>query len=170
MKKLSRLVLAVCLAASASLAQAATTTGSFQVTATVPATCTFNTGTTLGFGTIDPTVVTNAQSTISFHCTKNTPWNVWLDAGLNNGNASGTTRAMKSLSQTDYLSYELYTAATYDAAHVWANSGTSGTNVVSGNGSGTGGNAVTVYGHIAAGLYPTPASDYTDTITVTINY
>jgi spore coat protein U-like protein len=175
MKTLFRLAVAASLAACATTALAAQTTGTFNVTATVPATCKLTTASNLGFGTIDPTGTGAAtpyaalgSSTINFHCTKGTAYWIWLDPGQNGASAVGTTRAMKSGS--DFLSYELYTAATYDAAHVWANTGTTGTNVASGNGGGTGGDSVTVFGVVPAGQYPTPSAGYTDQITVTINY
>jgi spore coat protein U-like protein len=172
MKTMIRLALAAALAALAAPALATQALSSFNVTATVPATCQVTAGTAdLAFASYDPTgaVVTQGQTTIAFHCTKNTPWKVTLGLGNNSGSAVGTSRAMKDAGSGDFLSYELYT----DAGHTnpWSsNPAAVAPLVATGSGSGTGGNSVNVYGLVPAGQYPTPSAGYTDSVQIVVNY
>lgn len=172
MKTMLRLTLAAAALVLCKPALAATATGTFNVTAIVPAKCLVVTGTAdLAFGAYDPTLAPNGavgQTTVSFHCTKGTAYTMWLSTGTNSASATGTTRAMAG--GGDFLSYELYTANTYLPANVWASSGSAAGTVAIGTG--TGGlatDSVTIYGAVPAGQYVTPAS-YSDQITVTINY
>lgn len=139
---------------------AATATTTFQVSATVQATCLIS-ATALAFGTYTGTQ-TNATSTISVTCTNTTPYNVGLDPGQATG-ATVTTRKMSGPGGA-LLPYALYR----DSAHTnnWGN--TVGTDTQSGTGNGSA-QTLTVYGQIAAGQYVTPGS-YTDTITATVSY
>jgi spore coat protein U-like protein len=138
---------------------AATATTTFNVTATVPAICTVS-ATTLAFGTYTGTQ-TDSTNAISVTCTNTTPYNVGLDAGSAPG-ATVTTRKMQS--GANLLAYAIYS----DAGRTtnWGN--TVGTDTVAGTGNGSA-QAITAYGRIPAGAYPTPAS-YSDTITATVTY
>src|SRR5262245_5956337 len=71
--------------------RAATATTTFQVTATVHATCLIS-ATNLNFGTYTGAVA-NSTSTITVTCTNTTPYNVSLNAGTAAG-ATVTTRKM----------------------------------------------------------------------------
>lgn len=140
--------------------QASTATSTFQVSATVPASCQVS-ATNLNFGNFTGTQL-QATSTISVTCTDTTPYTVGLGPGTAAG-ATVTSRQMTGPSSAT-LGYGLYSDAT-DSTN-WGN--TSGTNEVSGTGTGSA-QALTVYGLIPAGSMPIPGS-YTDTITITVTY
>ena len=152
------MLLAACLMPGA--AQAATTTTTFQVTATVLSTCQVS-ATGLAFGNYTG-AQTNATSTISVTCTNTTPYNVGLDAGTSAG-ATVTTRAMTGPAGA-LLGYALYSDAARSVN--WGN--TVGTDTVTGTGTGSA-QALMVYGRIPAGSLPTPGA-YADTVTVTVTY
>jgi spore coat protein U-like protein len=162
----------LCAAVAASLlaagvAQSATTTTTFAVTATVQSTCSA-TATALPFGAYTPGggALTN-NSTISVKCTKNTPYTVALNAGTTTGTAF-TQRLMASGANT--LQYNLYTTAGF--ATVFGD-GTGSTATSAGTGAGVAtANTLTVYGQLpdsAANQAAIPGS-YSDTITVTVSY
>lgn len=140
--------------------RASTATSTFQVSATVPATCQIS-ATNLSFGNFTGAQV-QATSTISVTCTDTTPYTVGLGPGTASG-ATVTSRAMTGPSSAT-LGYGLYSDST-DTTN-WGN--TAGTNEVSGTGTGSA-QTLTVYGLIPAGTMPIPGS-YTDTITVTVTY
>lgn len=141
-------------------ASAATATTTFQVTATVQATCLINAN-PLAFGTYTGTQA-DATSTLSVTCTNTTPYNVGLDAGTATG-ATVTTRRMTGPSAA-LLNYALFS----DSARTvtWGN--TVGTNTVTGTGNGNA-QTLTVYGRVAAGQFVAPGA-YADTITATITF
>lgn len=145
-------------------AYAATDTTTFQVTATVNATCDI-TATDLAFGTYDPnTGDLNGTSTVTATCTDGTPYEIGLDAGLHAASATTTTRAMVDTGGTNYLDYELYS----DSARTTVWGDTLGTNTVSQTSAG-GAEDHIVYGQIPGGQF-VPASSYSDTVTATITY
>lgn len=150
--------------AAPALAQQSPATTTFQVTATVADSCTV-TAADLNFGAYDPNAGDlDGTSTITATCTAGTPYDIGLDRGNNNANASGTTRAMAGTGG-EYLSYELYQEATHST--VWGNTvGSDALNVPSAAGGAT---AHTVYGRIPAGQF-VPAANYADTINVTITF
>ncbi|MBS0199521.1 MAG: spore coat protein U domain-containing protein [Proteobacteria bacterium] len=169
MNKLS--LLAVALLASAAVpAMAATNpvTTSFNVTLTVQKACTVTTPSALAFGTHDYTESTNIDNTtnISVKCTKNTSYNVGIDAGGGGGTVS--TRTMKGTgANTDTVAYALYR----DSARTqnWGvTTGAGGDTYV-----GTGNNnaqTIPVYGRVLpASLNVTP-DNYSDTVNVTVTY
>ncbi|MDG2514381.1 spore coat U domain-containing protein [Sphingobium yanoikuyae] len=163
-----RFKLAASLAAAALLtglagtAQAATTTTTFPVTATVIKACVVS-ATALAFGNYDPTATgpTDATSTLSILCTVGTTYTVGLTAGTASG-ATVTTRKMSSGS--NLLSYALY----QDSAHTtnWGNTPATDTAAATAP---VGTNALTVYGRITAGQN-VPIGSYSDTITVNVVY
>jgi len=138
----------------------ATANTTFNVTATVQATCLIS-ASNLGFGTYTGTLI-DLTTTVSVTCTNSTAYNVGLNAGTAAG-ATVTTRAMSGPGGAT-LDYALY----QDAGHTtnWGN--TVGTDTKSGTGSGSA-QSFTVYGRLTAGQYPSPGS-YSDTITATITY
>lgn len=141
-------------------ASAATATGTFQVTATVQATCLISTN-PLAFGTYTGTQ-TDATTTLAVTCTNTTPYNVGLDAGTATG-ATVTTRRMTGPASA-VLNYALFS----DSARTvtWGN--TVGTNTVTGTGNGNA-QSLTVYGRVAAGQFVAPGA-YVDTVTATITF
>ncbi len=147
---------------SAGAALGATTTTTFQVDATVISSCSVS-ATNLGFGNYDSlaATATDATSTVSVQCSLLTSYEIGLDAGVGSG-ATVTTRRMTL--GADTLDYTLY----QDSARttVWGNTLSSDT--VSGAGTGLS-QPYTVYGRIPAGQIVN-TGNYTDTVTVTVNF
>ena len=139
---------------------AATATATFQVSATVQATCLISAN-ALGFGTYTGTQ-TDASTTISVTCSNGTSYSVGLDAGTASG-ASVTTRQMGGPSGAT-LNYALYRDS--GRSQNWGT--TIGTDTTSGTGNGSA-QTLTVYGRVPASQYVT-AGSYSDTITATITY
>ena len=157
---LGRSIAVIGMAAASVPAVASTATTTFNVTATVQATCLISAN-NLGFGTYSGSVIATT-TTLSVTCTNGTTYNVGLNAGTAAG-ATVTTRAMTGPGAAT-LSYALY----QDSGHStnWGN--TVGTDTKSGTGNGSA-QSMTVYGNLTANQYPTPGS-YSDTITATITY
>lgn len=152
-------------------ARASTATGSFNVTATVVASCSVGTVSDLAFGNYDPTQPIaagngQAQTSIGVTCTNGTPYTVALGYGANGG-----TSANRVMSDgTNTLDFNLYTDNTYGT--IWYNATdcqSSASNCDSGTGSGSS-QSYNVYGQITSGQNPVPSTGYTDTITVTVTY
>jgi spore coat protein U-like protein len=141
-------------------ASAATATTTFQVTATVQATCLIS-ATNLAFGTYTGVQVAQT-STISVTCTNTTTYNV----GLNPGTAVGATVTTRKMTGPGgaLLAYAMY----QDAGHTINWGQTVGTDTEAGTGNGSA-QTLTVYGLLTAGQYGTPGA-YADTITATITY
>jgi len=149
-------------------AQAATATATFQVTATVLKACLVTTPATLAFGSYTPSTGTAATATTAFNvtCTFDTTYSVGLSAGASTG-ATVTTRKMTSPTApagNNTLAYGLFKDSGYLTN--WDNSTT---------GTGYTGNGLpqpyTIYGSIPISQYAAaPATDYADTITLTLTY
>ena len=140
-------------------AQAATSTATILVSATVLSLCTI-TAAPLAFGNYTAASL-NATTTVSVTCTVGTPYNVGLDAGTGSG---ATTTVRKMTLNTGTLSYALYSDAARSVA--WGN--TVGSNTVAGTGNGLV-QALTVYGQVPANQVVAPGA-YLDTVTATITY
>ncbi|MBW8840712.1 MAG: spore coat protein U domain-containing protein [Sphingomonadales bacterium] len=151
------------MAAAAPVADAATTTTTFPVTATVLKACIVNAN-PLNFGNYDPTTATalDGTTTLSVLCTVGTSFTVGLSAGTSTG-ATVTTRKMTN--GADTLSYALYQEAA--RTNNWGN--TPGTDTPLATTAPVLATSLTVYGRIPAGQN-VPAGAYNDTITVTVNY
>ena len=141
-------------------ALAGTATATFQVTATVPATCTISAG-PLAFGAYTG-ALNNASSTVMATCTNTTPYNVGLDPGLFAG-ATTSTRRMTGADALG-LGYSLYR----DGARTQNWGDVIGTDTLVGTGNGSA-QALTVYGQVPAGEFVGPGG-YADTITATITF
>ncbi|MGB9369466.1 MAG: spore coat U domain-containing protein [Xanthobacteraceae bacterium] len=141
---------------------AASTTTTFAVQATITATCTINSASTLNFGTLGVLASnTDQTSTLQVTCTNTTPYNIGLDVGT----GSGATVAVRKLTSGGAtVNYTLYSDS--GRTTVWGN--TVSTDTVAGTGSGSAQN-YTVYGRIPAQTTPAPGN-YADTITVTVTY
>jgi spore coat protein U-like protein len=136
------------------------TTTTFNVTATVPTSCTV-TANNLNFGTVGVlTANTDATTTLSPKCTNGAAYNIGLDKGLNG--SSVTARQMKAGSAL--VNYSLFSNS--GRTTNWGN--TVGTDTVSGNGIGSA-QSLTVYGRIPPQTTPSPGT-YNDTIVVTLTY
>jgi len=149
------------LATQPAMAQTATTT--FPVTATVLTSCSVSAN-PLAFGTYNPTSATplDATTTLSVLCTVGTSFTVGLSAGTAAG-ATVTTRQMSNAANR--LNYGLFQQA--GRTTVWGN--TPGTNTPPATTAPVIPTTLTVYGRVPASQN-VPAGDYTDTITVTVNY
>jgi spore coat protein U-like protein len=143
--------------------QAATTTTTFPVTATVLTACSVSAN-PLNFGNYDPTATTalDATTTLSALCTIGTSFTVGLNAGTATG-ATVTARRMTNGANT--LNYALYRDA--GRTNNWGN--TPGTDTPPATIAPVGPSTLTVYGRVPAGQN-VPAGGYADTITVTLNY
>lgn len=143
-------------------ADAATTTTTFQVTATVGNSCSAS-ATNQSFGNYDPLALspTDATSTVSVQCTLGTTYDIGLDAGTGSGATVNTRKMTKG---ADTLSYSLFQDPT--RLLVWGNTVSSDT--VPGVGTGLSVPYI-VYGRISAGQNVNPGG-YADTISVTINF
>jgi spore coat protein U-like protein len=146
----------------ANASYAASTTSTFAVQATIAATCTINSASTLNFGTLGVLAGnTDQTSTIQVACTNTTPYNIGLDAGT----GSGATVAVRKLTSGGAtVNYSLYSDS--GRTTVWGT--TIGTDTVAATGSGAA-QSYTVYGRIPAQTTPAPGN-YADTITVTVTY
>ena len=152
--RLTALPLLACLAYLPA-ALAATTSTTFQVTATVAATCSVSAG-TLAFGSYVGNQL-DAENTLTVTCTTGTTYDITLDNGAQ---PSGSQRRMISAG-SNYLNYDLYT--TTGRTVLWQ-----GATAVSDTGDATA-QSHPVYGRIPAGQNP-PATTYADTISVTVTY
>ena len=138
-----------------------TATTTFNVTATVPTTCTIATN-NLNFGTAGVlTANTDATTTLQPRCTSGTPYNIGLDKGVNGG--SVTTRQMKAAGPA-LINYSLFR----DAGRTMNWGQTIGTDTAAGTGTGLA-QSVTAYGRIPPQATPSPGT-YNDTIVVTLTY
>jgi spore coat protein U-like protein len=151
------------LSLAAPAAQAASITTTFQVTATVLASCGV-TATDLNFGNYTPGAGSDvtANTTLNVTCTNGTDYTIALDGGSIAHDPSA--RAM-SAGGSDMLNYGLYADASFTT--VWGDGG-GATATVSGTGNGAA-QPTTIYGRIPAGQY-VPATTYTDQITVEVTY
>jgi spore coat protein U-like protein len=146
----------------ANASYAASTTSTFAVQATIAATCTINSASTLNFGTLGVLASnTDQTSTIQVACTNTTPYNIGLDPGAGTG---ATVAVRKLTSGANTVNYTLYSDS--GRTTVWGNTVSTDTVAATGNGVAQ---SYTVYGRIPAQTTPAPGS-YADTITVTVTY
>ncbi len=135
---------------------AASSSNTFNVTATVDPVCTIINTHELAFG-----LYTGSQkdrmAQFDVTCTNGTAYTVGLDNGLHSASCMGT-RCMED-SSGHFLDYQLFSNA--GRTLPW-----NGVNTVAGSISQT----LTVYGRIPSMSVPPPAGPYTDTITVTVNF
>jgi len=139
---------------------AATVTTTFNVTATVVATCTVS-ATNMAFGNYQFTASSDATSTINVNCTPTTQYKVGLSSGANSANV---TARLMSAGGSNTLAYFLY--RDNGRTQNWGN--TPGTDTVDQTGTGAAQN-ITVYGRINSGAISVPGN-YSDTVTVTVTF
>lgn len=148
-------------------AAAATTTTTFQVTATVANKCIIDSASDMAFGDYSPTDGDkSATSDIVLRCSKGGTYNVGLDGGT-----TGTVAQRLMANGSNTLQYNLYQEASHTT--IWGN--TVGTDTVAGTGNGMGvPQAIThtVYGQLLDSAFNQDAAvgSYADTITVTVTY
>lgn len=162
------LALALAIGLSSTQAFAGSNTGNLSVTATVATVCTISANGALAFTVNDLTVNTDSTQTMAIACTNSgTPLTVSFNTGSNagsscdtaNGGANANNRCLKSGS--NYLAYKIYSDS--GRTTLFGVTGTSTTTETStGN--------FTVYGRVPSGQTTPIASNYTDTLTATVNY
>ena len=117
------------------------------------------------------TAVTAGPVSYTTQCTKGASGVTFqVDGGANYAHTSGT-RALKSATANDYLNYGLFSDSGYTTA--WAFNATTGAGTPGSAlsiTSSTANQTLTIYGRIPGGQDPTTASDYTDTVTVAVNF
>ncbi len=138
----------------------------FEVTATIIPACKITNDGSIGdldFGSASTHAapsVPNPSTTLSVQCTRTTPYAIGLLPSNNNANGAGT---MSAGGNPDTVPYQLRKGPGASAA-VWGNTGT---DRISGSGTGVAVNHI-VYGTVAGTNYR--GGNYTDTVTVTVNY
>ena len=138
------------------------TQANFSVQAQNTATCNLS-ATAMNFGTLAN--LTTAQATtnqIAITCTTGSVYAVALNNGMNGG--TGPTNRIMVSPSNQKLSYGIFK----DAAHVQAWGATTGTDTLTGTGTGVSQN-LTAYALLPAQGNPS-AGTYSDTVVVTINY
>lgn len=141
---------------------AGSATGNFQATASLSSTCTISTWTDVLFGTLTPGS-TSYYSNEAFNttCTKGTAYTVTTGYG----NAGTSNRYMLGTTKGDKLYYNLYTDTSY--ANIYGD-GNNGTTKLSGIGTGNAQTTI-IQVKMAPNQYVTP-DNYSDNITLTVNY
>jgi spore coat protein U-like protein len=143
-------------------AQAATATGSLNLSITISATCSVVSASAINFGTMGAIAANVDQtSTLTVNCSSTTPYTIGLSAG---GGSGATVATRKMTSGANAVNYTLYRDA--GRTLVWGT--TIGTDTLAGTGSGAN-QALTIYGRVPAQTVPPPGT-YNDTVTVTITY
>ena len=152
---------------SAAIANSAST--NMNINASVVASCSFTQVNTLNFGAYDPTGPNNhnpldTATTIQLSCTKNTNATIKMNTGLNSSHASGTSRALYTSINDDYLNYEIYTDA--GRTTVW-NESTGTYNYIATSAAPA---TINVYGRIPGNQHGLKGGTYTDTVTITASF
>jgi spore coat protein U-like protein len=167
MKKPSLIVAAVLAAFATSAAVAATTSSTFQVLITVTKACsvTAGAGSNINFGSVTSTATAlSASSNISVTCSKSTPYNIGLQPSSVPTNTTGAGVMNPTVAGPDTIPYQLRSVSATGSA--WGNA-TSPANTVAGTGTGAA-QSIPVFATVAS-VNVTPG-DYSDTVTVQVNY
>lgn len=169
--RLTALVVAVAALSVAGTASAATTGGSFQVTASVANSCVVTSATNIAFGAYDPASANNTTAldgagSVTVRCTRGSNAAIALNEGLApaSGSACGTPLRQMSDAGANRLRYDLYSDSGRTAA--W---GCSTTNDVDQAFTSLAPVTFQTYGRIPAGQ-DVPAGSYADTVTVTVTF
>lgn len=146
-------------------AQAAQSTGTFGVSATVTAACTIS-GTDLGFGPFNALAGNvDSTSTLTATCTTGSPYTIGLSAGTTAGAAVTTRKLAHSVTPANTLNYSLSPVAS--GGINWDLIGGTTTKAGTGNGAGQ---EITVFGRITGGQTTAIVGTYSDLITATIDF
>lgn len=159
---MKKVLLQVAVGASSVLAMIGTAQGattSFNVGATITATCAAS-ATPVDFGAVVSGNGASTTGSVDVTCTSGTPYTIALDSGQN---YDGTDRRIRFGTSSDYL---IYTLIDNLSTLPWGDDTYNGASV---SGTGTGGaQSYTVDATlIGAGV---PAGYYSDTVTVTVTY
>jgi spore coat protein U-like protein len=139
-------------------ADAAQTRTTFQVTSTVPASCTV-TAATLDFGTYQG-AQDDQSGRVTVTCSKGISYRIGLDNGLH---YRTPYRRLKHRTSDNYLIYELYRDAGRTAR--WGNDDASSVHMT-GDGAAQ---RINIYGRVPAGQKG-PGGSYSNVTTVTVNF
>ncbi len=142
-------------------------TADFNVKASVVANCSIS-AVDINFGAYDPLatdpLASNGQVTIQ--CTKGAAVSLGLSGGAN---VAAPYNQMKSTSTGSFLQYQLFQDSGY--ATQWNDSQPTGSGTVMNiNVSTLSPVAYTIYGRVPAGQAASVATDYSDTVTATVNF
>ena len=151
--------------AAPSMAVAGTADSNFQISASVPSSCTIS-AYGMNFGAYSPTTGSRVTGTVKTNCTSGASPVITLSQGFNPATGSSDTapsRRLKNAGSDNYLSYTLY--QDYEKTAIWGNSTSTGV-TVTGNGSDK---STSVYGETPGGQSVPPGS-YTDVVTATVTY
>jgi spore coat protein U-like protein len=171
-----RLIAAAALTTFAVVAPAATRTTTFNVTATVGSNCLINSASTLAFGTYTPAGgVVDQTSSVVIRCSSGVTYGIGLSSGTGTGSTIAA-RKMSSGSVASTLDYNMYVDS--GRTTVWENPSNATAIATNQGGTGTGMGAAqaithTVYGRLEDSTNnqnALAATDYTSTITLTLNY
>lgn len=146
-------------------------TGTIGATLTILKSCQITASTQVDFGTVDPTLGTNASGvgSISVACTKGTTiTDIKLSGG---GNFAGGTRQMTD--GTNFVAYALFTDPSHTTA--WGDGGATIAAAALNSGFVATTSAATpqsfnVYGQVLAAALDVPTSTYNDTVDITVDY
>ncbi len=184
MKKISHMLMIVVTAvftvmSFTGMSYAASALGSMTVSATVTASCSVVSTTVLNI-TGYTGAPKDSTSSIEVNCTDGTPYNIAMNAGSNYTSVLTQTGIdeygdpvmellpgcqRQATNGTNYLQYNLYQNDTHTS--VWGDGGLCG-QAKSGTGDGNP-QLHTVYGRVPSQAVP-PSGNYSDTLTVTVNY
>ncbi len=156
MKKIIVLVMALAVIMTAGSVMAATTNGTFDVTTNVAAACSITASPNIAFGAYDPTGSDiTANGVLGFRCTKNTAYDITIDA----------TRQMTGATYSNSLNYDVYYTSALTTA--WAST----TGNINGQGTTTSNapQTKTLYGKLAGGQ-DVFVDSYSQTIAIHINF
>jgi spore coat protein U-like protein len=147
-------------------AVAATKQTTMGVSASVAANCIIA-AQALSFGSFDASAAKSGSSDLTVRCSNGTPYTVKLSSG-----ATGTFAHRLLTSGSNSLEYNLYTSSALSS--IWGD-GTASTDTMGGTGAGlAAGSALThtVYGELpnTVNNQNAPAGNYSDTVTVTVEY
>lgn len=163
LRSLAPMVIAAAALAPCGAFAAGSDTDSFDVTATVLASCDVTAG-DLAFGDYDPVAAANldAETTLSVTCTNGTAYHV----GMSLGSGSGATMAQRRMTESggsQTLNYVLYQDT--QRSVLWGNTGA---DRQAGTGDGTP-DTIHVYGRVPM-QQAAPVGSYSDTIVVTVSW
>lgn len=169
-------LLAVSITGCAMVANAATTTATFNVTMKITSSCSITTvPTTIDLGTAvasTTAISNNGSTTFKVNCSNKTPFFIGMaPSAINGGTDQGIGKMKGLLSTPDSVPYTLYSDAGFGA--VWGNTSTTTSvgNGLTGTGSGMGSTQAKSFTVYAKALNADFAPDtYTDTVTVNVNY
>jgi spore coat protein U-like protein len=148
-------------------AQAATSTATITVSASIASSCTITTG-NMSFGAYDSGLTSSATATIATNCTNGTPFNIYFNETTDGPTAGAyklyTAGGLASGQASDYL--EAVFGATSGFSLIITNGNTV---TISGTGTGALVNK-TLYGRIASGQTGKSATSFSRNLTLNLVY